>query len=80
MAIEAKFVKKWENSIRNPASKIGSKSFAVAEQMKMLHQAKRYSNAFDEVIYHSNSSDLISHYLKVFQEAGLTNIRFVLTQ
>ncbi len=79
VAIEAKYVKNWAKSIRNPASKIGSKSFALKEQAKMLEQAKRYSKEFDEVIYHSNSQALIDHYSKVFRDAGLNNIRFVLT-
>jgi filamentous hemagglutinin len=59
---------------------IGNKPFATAEQAKMLEQAKKYSVAFDEVIYHSNSAELIAHYAKVFQDAGITNFRFILTK
>ena len=55
VTIEAKYVKDWSKSIRNPNSKIGNKQFAIAEQQKMLLQAQKYSNAFDEVIYHTNS-------------------------
>ena len=79
VAIEAKYVKDWSKSIRNPNSKIGGKSFAIAEQQKMLSQAKKYSNAFDEVIYHTNSPDLATHYTKIFQEAGLDNIKINIT-
>lgn len=60
-------------------SKIGGKSFAIAEQQKMLSQAKKYSNAFDEVIYHTNSPDLATHYTKIFQEAGLDNVKINIT-
>jgi filamentous hemagglutinin len=80
VAVEAKFVEDWAKSLRNPASPIGSKPFAVAEQAKMLDQAKKYSAAFDEVIYHSNSPELIAHYTKVFQNAGIKNFRFILTE
>jgi hypothetical protein len=80
VAVEAKFVNDWAKSLRNPASAIGNKPFAVAEQAKMLEQARKYSAAFDEVIYHSNSAELIAHYTKVFQDAGIPNFRFILTQ
>lgn len=80
VAVEAKFVDDWAKSLRNPASLIGNEPFAVAEQAKMLEQARKYAAAFDEVIYHSNSPELIAHYTKVFQAAGITNFRFILTQ
>lgn len=79
VAIEAKFVDDWAKSLRNPASAIGGKPFAVAEQAKMLEQARKYSAAFDEVIYHSNSQALIDYYSKVFRDAGITNFKFVYT-
>ena len=75
VTIEAKYVKDWSKSIRNPNSKIGNKQFAIAEQQKMLLQAQKYSNAFDEVIYHTNSQDLAIHYTKIFQDAGLSNAK-----
>ncbi|WP_277183680.1 RHS repeat-associated core domain-containing protein, partial [Caballeronia sp. BR00000012568055] len=75
-AIEAKFVNDWDKSIRNPDSAIGGKSFAVAEQQKMLTQAQKYSDAFDEVIYHTNSPEMAAHYNAVFEGAGLTNVSF----
>ncbi len=81
VAVEAKWVKDgWAKSPRNPASSIGNLPFAVEERATMLEQARKYSTAFDEVIYHSNSPELIAHYTKVFQEAGITNFRFILTQ
>ena len=46
----------------------------------MLEQARKYSAAFDEVIYHSNSTEMITYYTKVFQDAGITNFQFNLTQ
>ncbi len=79
VAIEAKYVKDWSKSIRNPNSKIGNKPFAIAEQQKMLSQAQKYSNAFDEVIYHTNSQDLATHYTKNFQDAGLSNVKINIT-
>jgi RHS repeat-associated protein len=78
-AIEAKYVEDWSKSLRNPNSKIGSKPFAIAEQNKMLTQAQKYSNAFGETIYHTNSPELASHYTKVFQDAGISNVRFEIT-
>ena len=80
VAVEAKFVADWSTSIRNPASSIGSKPFAVAEQAQMLEQAKKYSATFDEVIYHSNSPQLIAYYAELFKMHGLRNIRFILTK
>jgi hypothetical protein len=79
IAVEAKFVKDWALSIRNPASPIGKSLFAQAEQLRMLQQAKMYSSAFDEVIYVSNSMELIGYYSRVFADNGLTNIRFICT-
>ena len=79
VVIEAKYVKDWSKSIRNPNSKIGNKLFALAEQQKMLSQAQKYSNAFDEVIYHTNSQDLATHYTKIFQDAGLGNVKINIT-
>ena len=80
VAVEAKFVQdRWAKSLRNPNSLIGTKPFAAAEQARMLEQARKYSAAFDEVIYHSNCPDFIAHYTKVFQHAGITRFRFILT-
>jgi len=80
VAVEAKFVDNWASSLRNPASPIGNRPFAVAEQAKVLAQARKYSAAFDEVIYHSNSPELIAHFTKVFKAAGIKNFRFILTE
>ncbi|WP_424410224.1 RHS repeat domain-containing protein [Pasteurella sp. PK-2025] len=79
IAIEAKFVDKWRNSIRNPASKIGSKPFAIKEQAKVLEQAKKYSSAFQETIYHTNSKEFAEHYGKIFKDAGIDNVIFQIT-
>ncbi|MCL5247609.1 hypothetical protein M4I21_17455 [Cellulophaga sp. 20_2_10] len=79
VAVEAKYTKDWSKSLRNPNSKIGDKSFAVVEQQKMLSQAQKYSDAFHEVNYHTNSPELASHYTKVFQDAGLNNVNINVT-
>ncbi|WP_284464133.1 Hint domain-containing protein [Chryseobacterium sp.] len=76
VAIEAKFVEDWNKSLRNP---LDTKPWAIAEQSKMLDQAKKYSNAFDEVIYHTNSQELADHYSQVFSQNGITNVRFEIT-
>ncbi|MDY7560886.1 hypothetical protein QN366_21915 [Pseudomonas sp. CCC3.2] len=79
-AIEAKFVDDWASSIRNPESPSGSKPWSVAEQAKMVDQAKKYSSGFDGgAIYHTNSPELASYYSKVFTDAGVTNFKFVIT-
>lgn len=51
----------------------------MEEQVRTLSQGRAYSAAFDEVIYHSDSPELIAHYTRVFQDAGITNFHFVLT-
>ena len=79
-AIEAKFVENWGSSLRNPTSQPGSKSWSVSEQTKMVEQAKKYAAGFDGgVIYHTNSPELASHYSKLFDEAGVTKFKFVIT-
>lgn len=79
-AVEAKFVDDWANSLRNPASPSGGRAWAVAEQRAMVDQAKRYANGFEGgAIYHTNSPELAAHYGQIFRDAGIDNIRFVLT-
>lgn len=79
-AIEAKFVEGWGSSLRNPASSSGSKPWSVAEQTKMVTQAKKYSSGFDSgVVYHTNSPELASHYSKLFTEASVTRFKFIIT-
>ncbi|WP_135487785.1 hypothetical protein [Escherichia sp. E3659] len=75
-AIEAKYVDDWSKSLRNPESSIGRAPFAIKEQQTMLAQAQKYSVAFDNVIYHTNSSELAAHYSAIFKNAGLNNISF----
>lgn len=79
-AVEAKFVDDWATSLRNPSSTNGGKPWAVKEQQTMINQAAKYSAGFDGgVIYHTNSSQLASHYSQVFNNAGISNFRFVIT-
>src|SRR5262249_39406166 len=63
VAVEAKhFNSPWERSIRNPRGTLREKLFAIAEQRKLIAQARKYSAAFDEVVYHSNSLEFIRRY------------------
>jgi len=78
-AIEAKYVRDWSKSLRNPASPEGNMPWAVAEQQRMLEQAVKYSSAFEQTIYHTNSVDLANHYTPLFERAGATNFQFVIT-
>ncbi len=80
VAVEAKFVNNWATSIRNPASPVGGMPFAVEAQQQMLSQAQAYSAAFDQVIYHSNSPELIQYYSSVFNNASIKNFQFILTK
>jgi hypothetical protein len=80
VAVEAKFVNNWGKSIRNPNSQNGAKPWAVREQQAMLNQAARYSAGYDGgVIYHTNSPELAIYYTRAFDNAGITNARFVIT-
>jgi filamentous hemagglutinin len=46
----------------------------------MIDQASKYSAGFEGgVIYHTNSTELVAHYTEVFNNAGITNFRFVIT-
>jgi hypothetical protein len=65
--------------LRNPNAKNGDKFWAVAEQKKVIQQAKAYSSYFDNVVYHTNSMDFVNHYTKLFNEAGIKNYQFILT-
>lgn len=80
-AVDAKYDKDWNSSIRNSNSKIGQKSFSKKEQNNMVIQAKKYTNSFPGgVIYHINSEELRDHYTKIFEEAGITNFQFKITK
>ncbi len=78
-AIEAKYVDDWANSLRNPASPEGSRPWAVVERQKMIDQAVKYNGAFEQTIYHTNSVELANHYAPLFEKAGATNFKFVIT-
>ena len=69
------------NGVADNVATINGRNVAVeAKFAQMLEQARKYTAAFDEVIYHSNSPELIAHYTKVFQDAGITNFRYILTE
>jgi filamentous hemagglutinin len=79
-AVEAKYVDDWNTSLRNPDSPNGTQSWAVDEQQAMINQAAKYSAGFDGgVIYHTNSVELATYYTQAFNNAGITNFRFVIT-
>ncbi|MCL1982503.1 MAG: hypothetical protein FWG53_05335, partial [Clostridiales bacterium] len=79
-AVEAKYVDNWSESLRNPASSTGYMSWSVAEQQKMLDQAAAYSSGFPGgVVYHTNSVELATHYTNIFNDAGITNFKFIIT-
>jgi len=78
--IEAKYVRNWSNSIYNPDSSIGDYEFALREQEDTLLQGRTYSAGFEGGgVYHTNSIDFAKHYYKIFKDAGIENIRFVIT-
>jgi len=80
IAVEAKFVDDWASSLRNPNSPEGGQSWALVEQQKMIDQAAKYTAAFDGgVVYHTNSIDLARYYTGRFNDAGISNFRFVIT-
>ncbi|KIC36644.1 hypothetical protein RA27_21965 [Ruegeria sp. ANG-R] len=79
-AVDAKFTDDWATSIRNPNSPNGNQPWAVAEQQKMVDQARNYSVAFDGgAIYHTNNQALAQHYARAFTDAGISNFEFVVT-
>ena len=76
IAIEAKYVEDWGKSLRNP---LDTHPWAISEQQKLINQAKKYSDAFDKVIYHTNSQEFMDYYSKVFNDKGINNIEWILT-
>jgi len=79
-AVEAKFTENWATSPRNPDSSVANLPFAVAERKRMVTQARNYSAGFrGGAVYHTNSTELATHYSRVFNDAGITNFRFVIT-
>ncbi|RUL68724.1 hemagglutinin repeat-containing protein, partial [Dyella choica] len=79
-AVEAKYVEDWDSSLRNPSSANGDAPWAVAEQQKMIDQARKYTAGFQGgVIYHTNSPELAAFYTQVFEDAGISNFRFIIT-
>ncbi len=82
-AIEAKYVDDWASSPRNP---VNDRPFPPSapmdrtERAAMLEQARNYSTNFDGgAVYHTNSIELATYWSKVFSEAGLQNIRWLIT-
>jgi hypothetical protein len=82
-AIEAKYVDDWVRSPRNPANDRPFPPDAPmdrTERATMLEQARQYSANFaGGAVYHTNSVELASYWSKAFLDAGLQNIRFIIT-
>lgn len=78
MPIEAKYVKVWDKSFYNPEY-LSKLPWASDEVGRLLHQAKRYNAAFNEVVYHTNCMELANCYTKLFNENGVINFEFVIT-
>lgn len=79
-AVEAKFTENWATSPRNPESSVANLPFAVAERNQMITQARNYSAGFrGGAVYHTNSTELATHYSRAFNDAGITNFKFVIT-
>ena len=79
-AVEAKFTENWATSPRNPESSVANLPFAVAERNQMITQARNYSAGFrGGAVYHTNSTGLATHYTRAFNDAGITNFKFVIT-
>jgi filamentous hemagglutinin len=80
IAVEAKYVEDWNKSLRNPDGSSGGYPWSVRAQQEMVNQASKYSSFFDGgVIYHTNSSELATHYTNLFEKLGVQNFRFVIT-
>jgi len=86
VAVEAKFVKNWDTSIRNPESPMGrgvsfknSAQIASNARQAVIDQAIKYSEAYDRVIYHTNSLAFKEFYEMQFRMRGLNNIKFIHT-
>jgi hypothetical protein len=79
-AIEAKYTDSWMGTLRNPLSVIGVMPWSEMEQLRMIEQARRYAAAYDGgAVYHTNSFELARFYSRAFNEAGITNYKFVIT-
>ncbi len=79
IAIEAKYVDNWAESIRNPVYISNKPWLATGGEQEMIDQAKKYSSHFDEFRYHTNSPELAEHYTRVFNTEGIKNFKFIIT-
>jgi hypothetical protein len=79
VAIDAKYVDNWSESIRNPAYTSNKPWLVTGGEREMIEQARKYSSHFDEFRYHTNSPELAEHYTKVFNAEGIKNFKFIIT-
>ena len=79
VAIEAKYVKDWSKPIRNPNSKIGNKPFAMQNNKKMLSQAQEYSKLLTRLFIIQIAKIWQHTTQKIFQDAGLSNVKINIT-
>ena len=79
VAIEAKYTDNWDNSIYNPNSPIGDRSFAAEARQAQVDQLVAYSENFPQTVYHTNSEELAAYYTQRLLEQGIDNVTFVIT-
>lgn len=80
VAVDAKHVGNWENSIYNPYNaSIANKPFAIEARQKEIDKFIAYSKSFDEFVIHTNSPELATYYIQKMAQLGITNAKFVLT-
>lgn len=78
VAIDAKYVDDWTTSPSNPDSFVSALN-GGSQVNKNIAQAIRYSDTFDQIVYHTNSRAFADYYSKAFSDASITNIKFVIT-
>ncbi len=79
IAVEAKYIDKWDKSHYNP-NYIKDKPFLINDKTDVLAQARKYQNStFHEVVYHTNSPEFVAFYKDLFDKEGFTKMKFVIS-
>ncbi|HMP04552.1 MAG TPA: hypothetical protein PKC45_18850 [Gemmatales bacterium] len=80
MAVEAKFIRNWANSLYNPASKWGSSWLGDKVRQFFIGQVKDYLHGFTHLNIVSNNVEFIKHAKTMLAAAGvdLKRITFLL--
>ena len=80
IAVEAKYIDKWDKSSYNPNYTKDRPFLIKVSDTDVLSQARKYQNSnFHEIIYHTNSPEFAAFYKDLFHKEGLTKIRFVIS-